>query len=129
MLRTSQILKRSRELIGKAVPFYVINAMLPPIAIFALSRAESVVYAVLAPLVVYEGACLLALALLLAGRNALGEYSLESACRLLLAAGVMGLATALVIGGIMVLRARRSITQALAKAPGRERVKKESSAK
>ena len=129
MLRTSQTLKRSRDLIGKAIPFYVVNSMLPPIVIFALSHAESVVYALLAPLVAYEAACLLSLAFLLAGRNALGEYSLEPARRLLLVAGVMGLVTALVIGGVVVLQARRNIIQTLTDTRGQERVKKESSAK
>jgi|YelNatPaOPRAMG01_1025707.scaffolds.fasta_scaffold02616_3 hypothetical protein len=129
MLRTSRVLKQSRDLIGKAVPFYVVNSMLPPIVIFALSRAESVVYALLAPLVAYEVACLLSIVFLFAGRNALGEYSLEPAHRLLLVAGVMGLITAFVIGGVMVLQARRNMLQTLADARGQERVKRESSAK
>jgi len=103
--------------------------MLPPIVIFALSRAEGIVYALLAPLVAYEVTCLLSMAFLFSGRNALGEYSLEPARRLLLVAGVMGLVTAFVIGGVMVLQARKNVIQTLANTRGQERVKKESSAK
>lgn len=126
VLRASQALKRAEELVGKAIPLYVVNALLPPLAIFALSRADSLVYLLLAPLVIYEALCLLSLALLLAGRSALTEYSVSSAHRLLLAAGALGVFTALVAGGLLVLKARESVAQALS---ARERVKKEGSAK
>ncbi|MCC6051030.1 MAG: hypothetical protein LM580_10005 [Thermofilum sp.] len=126
MLRASQALKRAEELVRKAIPLYVVNALLPPLAIFALSRADSLVYLLLAPLVIYEALCLLSLALLLAGRSALTEYSVSSARRLLLAAGALGVFTALVAGGLLVLKARESVAQALS---ARERVKKEGSAK
>jgi hypothetical protein len=126
VLRASQALKRAEELVRKAIPLYVVNALLPPLAIFALSRADSLVYLLLAPLVIYEALCLLSLALLLAGRSALTEYSVSSAHRLLLAAGALGVFTALVAGGLLALKARESVAQALS---ARERVKKEGSAK
>jgi len=126
VLRASQALKRAEELIRKAIPFYAVNALLPPLAIFALSHGDSLVYLVLAPLVAYEIACLLSLALLLAGRSALTEYSVGSARRLLLAAGALGIFTAFVVGGLLVLKAKEGVALAVS---ARERVKREGAAK
>jgi len=121
VLRVSQVLKLAEGLVRRATPLYVANALLPPFVIFVLSRADGLVYAVLIPLVAYEIVCLLSLALLFAGRSALTEYSIGSACRLLLAAGALGVFTAFVVGGLLVLEAQRSVVRALS---ARERVKR-----
>ncbi|MEM4870528.1 MAG: hypothetical protein QXF68_02550, partial [Thermofilaceae archaeon] len=53
------------------------------------------------------------LALLLASRSALSERSLESAQRLLLVTGVLGLFTGLIVGGLLALRARSIALKAI----------------
>ncbi|MDW8003742.1 MAG: hypothetical protein RMI04_02890 [Thermofilaceae archaeon] len=108
MLRSTQSLKSARSLLGKALPLYVINALVPPLLLLYLSRTE-VVYTVLVPLVVYSALCIASLLLLLAGRNALNEYSLSSAHSLLRLAGLLGFVSALVAGGVLVTRACKLI--------------------
>lgn len=109
MLRSTQSLKSARSLLGKALPLYVINALIPPLLLLYLSRSEAV-YAVLVPLVMYSALCIVSLLLLLAGRNALNEYSLSSACSLLRLAGLLGFISALVAGGVLVMRACKLIS-------------------
>lgn len=124
VLRSSQVLRRSRRYVERALPLYVANALAPPLLILILSRSGSFVYSLLAPLVAYEALCLLSLAILLAGRGALAEYSLEPARKLLAVAGILGVATAFVAGGLMVLRAGRDVALVLEQSRPRERVKK-----
>ena len=110
MLPRFQAIREARSSAAKAVPFFVANAALPPALILALSRLEpAVVYTLLYPLIAYFALCLLSLALLLAGRGALAEGSLQPAQRLLLLAGILGLFTGLAAGGLLALRARKLV--------------------
>lgn len=60
-------------------------------------------------LVIYELICLASLLLLLMARSMVSDYSLKNAQQILRVTGVLGLFTALIIGGVMVLRASRLI--------------------
>ncbi|MEM1697549.1 MAG: hypothetical protein QXG48_02725 [Thermofilaceae archaeon] len=71
------------------------------------------IYVLLWPLVAYFLVCTLSIALLIVSRSALSERSLESARRLLLLTGVLGLFTGLVVGGLLALRARSIAMKAI----------------
>lgn len=107
MLRSWQILKSAENTLWKATPLFVVNASIPPALLLFLSRiGGEIIYTALWPLTAYFSACVLSIVLLLASRNALSERSLESAQRLLLLTGVLGLFTGLIVGGLLALRAR-----------------------
>lgn len=121
VLRSSSMLKSARGIADKALVFFVVNAAIPPLLLFMLSKAQGeLVYSLLWPLIAYFVACLFSIALLQVGRSALAEYSLDSAQRLFLLSGVLGLFTGLIIGGLLTLRARSAILKAVEV----ERVKK-----
>ncbi|MEM3964541.1 MAG: hypothetical protein QW584_02315 [Thermofilaceae archaeon] len=114
MLRGSQILRSAEQTLRRATPLFVINALIPPLMVWLLPRiiGESI-YVLLWPLVAYFLVCTLSIALLLVSRSALSERSLESARRLLLLTGVLGLFTGLVVGGLLALRARSIAMKAI----------------
>ncbi|MEM0010583.1 MAG: hypothetical protein QXN94_01305 [Thermofilaceae archaeon] len=114
MLRSTQILRSAEQTLRRATPLFVINALIPPLMLWLLPRiiGESI-YMLLWPLIAYFVACTLSLALLLASRSALSERSLESAQRLLLVTGVLGLFTGLIVGGLLALRARSIALKAI----------------
>lgn len=110
MLRGYAVLSRARALVNKALAFYVVNSLIPPLVILYLSRQEGIVYELLMPAVAYEALCVTALILLLVGRGALSEYSVGSARQLLTLAGILGLVSALVIGGVLALHASKLLS-------------------
>jgi len=121
VLRSSRTLRLASDLVNKSIPFYIANAALPPLLLLLIARInDSLAYATLWPLTAYFAACVAATLLLLIGRGSLMEYSLDSARKLLLVAGALGLLTGLVVGGLLVLRARAMISGVT----GAERVKK-----
>lgn len=113
MLRSAQLLKTAERFLSRAMPFYVVNAFLPPLLLLLLSRvSEELTYAALWPLTAYCALCILSIALLQASRTALSERSFESVRKLLLATGILGLFTGLLVGGLLALRARAVALQA-----------------
>ena len=114
-------MRLARGSLNKALPFFVVNAAIPPTLLLALSRMGSdLVYILLWPSVMYFVICLLSTLLLLTGRSALAEYSFSSAQKLLTIAGVLGLFTGLVVGGLLTLRARNYVLRSVEA----ERIKK-----
>lgn len=122
MLHRHQLVRLARSFLSKALPFFVVNAVIPPTLLMMLSRVGSaLVYVVLWPIVVYFAFCLFSILLLFAGRSALTEYSLDSAQKLLLVAGTLGLFTGLILGGLFTLRARNYVLRSVEA----ERIKKQ----
>lgn len=112
MLEARSIVREARRFLSWAAPLYIVNVLIVPILILAGPRIGLEVQLLLLPLILYESLALASLIALFAGRRELLEYSLNTAGRLLLFAGVCGLFTGLVAGGILVLKAVGTVKRA-----------------
>ena len=107
-MRGVRTLESIRSSLSKAMPLYLVNSLIPPILLLLASR-HGWVYTILWPAVVYEAACILSLVTLYMARSAISDYSLSSACRLMLLAGILGIFTAFIAGGLLTLNARKRL--------------------
>lgn len=110
MIRGMRIFRETNALLSQATIFYAVGALMPAMLLAALAFARVEYVDLVMPwVIVYELICLLSLVLLLMARSMISDYSLKNARRLMRVAGVLGLFTALIIGGVVALRASRLI--------------------
>jgi len=113
MLSKVQALERVHSLLGKALVLFVVNALIPPLALLVSARLN-LIYRILWPTVIYEVACIASLLAFYMAREALAEYSFRPALKFMTIAGSLGLITGLVAGGVLVLKARSILRRAVA---------------
>lgn len=110
MIRGMRIFREINALLSRATIFYAAGVLIPAVLLAALAFARVEYVDLVMPwIIVYELVCLLSLILLLMARGMISDYSLKNARRLMRVAGVLGLFTALIIGGVAALRVSRLI--------------------
>lgn len=111
MIRGMRIFRETRALLSRATVLYALGTLVPAMLLAALAFARANYVNLIMPwLIVYELICLASLILLLMARSMVSDYSLKNAQLILRVTGVLGLFTALIIGGVVVLRASRLIS-------------------
>ncbi|RLF00395.1 MAG: hypothetical protein DRJ57_00960 [Thermoprotei archaeon] len=108
MLRGVRTLEAVHSTLTRAMLLYLINSLVPPLLLLLASR-HGWAYTILWPAVVYEVVCIVSLLAIYMARSAVSDYSLPSARRLMLLAGILGLFTALIAGGLLTLNARKRL--------------------
>lgn len=103
-LRYRRGIEEAERLLLLAIPFYLANLLIPPI-ILILYQAN------ILELTAYTLICLAATLSLLVLRRTLEEYSLDLFVRLSKFVGLAGLLAGFVLGGILVLKARRIVAK------------------
>ncbi|OYT30674.1 MAG: hypothetical protein B6U94_05885 [Thermofilum sp. ex4484_79] len=107
-VRHSVEIENAEKKLLQALPFFLLNLLIPPLLLFLIQR-----YILL--LVSYSLLCLISVLLLVTLRKTLEDYSLDDFMRLSKYIAILGFVTGLVVGGVLVLSARKYIGVILVK--------------
>jgi len=107
-VRHSVEIENAEKKLLQALPFFLLNLLIPPLLLFLIQR-----YILL--LVGYSLLCLISVLLLVTLRKTLEDYSLDDFMRLSKYVAILGFATGLVVGGVLILSARKYIGVILVK--------------
>ncbi|RLF05964.1 MAG: hypothetical protein DRJ64_04990 [Thermoprotei archaeon] len=107
-VRHSVEIENAEKKLLQALPFFLLNLLIPPLLLFLIQR-----YILL--LIGYSLLCLISVLLLVTLRKTLEDYSLDDFMRLSKYVAILGFATGLVVGGVLILSARKYIGVILVK--------------